>query len=149
METKTNLSARWTHAEKEGILTDRLGHGDISHWARGTSAARRPEVGQVERVKRPIRKLSAVHPVDCKPDRHNGQGIELIGAHVTDNGSTIMAHRAERIVPIAARFADHYKATVKRVGHEMKEEQMPLESIKPEALANWLLTNGGGNKPWC
>jgi hypothetical protein len=31
------LSDRWTHAEHEGILVGRLGHGDVSSWAHATS----------------------------------------------------------------------------------------------------------------
>ncbi len=39
----SNLSARWTHAEREGIVVDRMGHADISGWSRGTTKAVRPE----------------------------------------------------------------------------------------------------------
>lgn len=80
MNTKqVSLSARWTHPEREGILTDRLGHGDISSWSSGTTSAKRPEVGRVERVACPVRRLANVIPFTPKAGKaHNPSEITLM-----------------------------------------------------------------------
>jgi hypothetical protein len=153
MKPQSNVKAnglaneiRWNQAEREAILTGRLGHGDVSGWAKGVSRPFgsvfkpvRPEVGKVARVSNPVRKLSDVHPIIAKPSKSDPiQDAILLGQHITDNGALIMQHRQERIVPITERFARHYKATVQRVGKEIKEQVAELEAIAPDALKAWM-----------
>ncbi len=54
------LSARWTHPEREGVALDKLGHGDISSWSHGTTKAVRPEVGRTRATFSPIGSIKAV-----------------------------------------------------------------------------------------
>lgn len=68
---KQQLSARWTHEERSAILVDRLGHGDISSWAKGIS---RP----FGSVFRPIRPEVGVQPVEFNPIRKLGNLVPFV-----------------------------------------------------------------------
>lgn len=64
MPMNQQLSARWTHPERDGILTDRIIKGDISSWSRATSKPFgsqfkpvRPEVGRVRAAFTPVTSL--------------------------------------------------------------------------------------------
>lgn len=74
------LSSRWTHEEKEGLTrqADKLGHGDISGWAKGVSKPfgsptrpKRPEVGEVKREFHPVRSLEACKLKRIEPLLHD------------------------------------------------------------------------------
>ncbi len=74
----SNLSARWTHPEREGIVVDRMGYADISSWSTGTTKAMRPEVGRLQHVSCPITSIRALREaaervIEQKP--HNSKEI--------------------------------------------------------------------------
>lgn len=161
MKNKTNsiypynsLPARWEHPEREGIPTDRLGHGDIASWAAGTSKPvgigkksigpdgrkdLRPEVGQVQRVSQPIRILANLVPMTAEPTGDKPQPIVV----AVSNGFSDEEHRtsvAVKSLANALTAGEHFKKCRTKVE---KPEPLPVpvspfEEIPAKEKEIWL-----------
>ncbi len=103
---------RWQHEEKEGILTGRMGHGDISSWSRGTTKAQRPIVnGSVKHESNPVQSLAdlAAFHVFRRPPRHDPSivCIPLKDSKTIDRSDVgLMEERAARAANIAVHMSN-------------------------------------------
>lgn len=115
------LHKRWSNPEKEGLTlqSDKMGHADISGWARGVSKPfgspfkpKRPEVGPIKREFNPITNLRNCVQIEPKPIPHNPLDVCFPGDNINDprtDGSRIV-----KTVEVRERLDKHFARCIKR-----------------------------------
>jgi hypothetical protein len=142
-------SDRWKHAESETLITGKLGYGNVSGWARGTTKAIRPEFDLTQCKPKPtqvhnMRELreAATRMANQEPAIHNPDSVTI---PVKDKDSVdfsdgnkideIMAVRAEARQKASDLFARLFS---KPMGEPYEfERNKTLTPIREDSQPGW------------
>jgi hypothetical protein len=127
------LPARWEHTEHEGIVTDKIGRGDISSWSRATTKARRPEVALKRDQFKPIRSLNACSNLALAKRANEiadaAKPKQEIVAPLADDFSetAFWTKQLVRKLAIVKQIDAHYKKCRKRLKKQPKHVPEPAK----------------------
>lgn len=133
---------RWTHPEKETLITGKMGYGDVTSWATGTTRAKRPEFNLTAHKPKPtpIHNMGELREAGSRMAKTQPAKVEVITACTVtkfdENEHAVKV--AEKIQAIQGKldkaFAKARKelADVQRVKVKRKVAPKPIGKIKSQ-----------------
>ena len=110
-DSLAHLQKRWTHRDHTSTPMFRMGQGDVSGWARGTTRFKRPDnVEMPPKDSQPIRDMGLLYNRGKAPEAPKAQEI-MTGAGVTNSPTRedLIAKNGPAIYSAAELFARLYK----------------------------------------